>query len=182
MTDVRAFGSRSGAMAAGLAAFSEILQLRWPATNGGKLVLLHCDFSASVSGTTFTPGSAAFRLSKASGWTVDGTGGTAQTLTGINGKLNSNVGGALIPTLRIASTAALGAGTKTLGEDVAVLSGGSEAALVASPIVNGVFFNAERLLGWPLILNGDEGVAIRASVPATGVWQFVVNLAWGVLS
>jgi hypothetical protein len=177
LTDLRSFGARSGLMAAGLAANAEIFQFRNPDTNTGKMVVLDCRLMAAVGGTAFTPGAVVMRFSKAAAWTVDGTGGTAQTLTTTAGMINSSYGASQLPTMRIASTAALTAGTKTLGEDFASSTSGSSAGL-GDTILNFDAFSYFRT-GYPLTFNPGEGFAIRATVPATGIWQFNTNMVWG---
>jgi len=50
----------------------------------------------------------------AKSFSAAGTGGTAATITGNNGKMRTSMGTTLLGEARCASTAALGAGTKTL--------------------------------------------------------------------
>jgi len=178
ITDIRMFACRTGNIAAGLAANSEILQCRWPITNtSGKMVLLGLKVNCGAAGTAFTPGAVSLRLGRCLPFTADGSGGTAQSLAAT--KTYSNGAGTDVPTLRVASTAALGAGTKTIGEDFGNLVSAVDAAQNQF-VPDSFMFKADD---WkiPMIFAGDEGFIVRANVPATGVWMAGFQMAWGTL-
>lgn len=177
-------GVLSGVMAAGLAANSEIIQFRWvDTTNLRRVRVLGVDFSAVIDVTGFTAGAALFDIVAARAFTVAGTGGTAQTLTGNNQKLrtsqNPNILGAS-GEIRVATTAALGAGTKTLDAQGlgAVVGAGSATAgsLIVAPAA--LYKDVITPAGQPLVLAHNEGFAVRATVPATGTWRFAATIYW----
>lgn len=177
--DVRQVFAVSGDMAAGLAGNSDIFQVRWTSTTQ-KLVIPYVRLSAAVSATAFTAGNVRFSLVKVEGWTVDGTGGSTITLTGNNGKNDSSITGQTTPGIRVATTAALTGGTRTVLENIggvvtAVGTGAGERFVESTSLFTDV---ADFLR--PIVLNANEGVIIRATVPATGVWRFGVDFGWGV--
>jgi hypothetical protein len=185
----RVFGvaAVSGAMAAGLAANAEILQFRVvDATELRKIRILSVLFSAAVDGTAFTAGAATFDLVPARGWTGAGTGGGTATLTGNNGKYRvaqnqNNLG--VSGEIRIATTAALGAGTKTLdAQGIAALAGGASLAGTQIIVPSDFLANALQPDGEPLIVGHQEGFVVRANVPAVGTWKWTATITWAELS
>lgn len=181
-TDVRHVTTFSGIMAAGLAADSEIYQFRW--TNATqRAAVLAVVVSAAIDGTAFTAGSANFKVTKSSAWTVDGSGGNTATLTGTNAKLNTAISGQTVAGVRTASTAALGAGTKTLDTtDTGGLRFSAPGTVTHTVLLqNIVLFSDAVAGGTQLVLNQNEGFSIRATVPATGTWGFSVTVIYGVI-
>jgi hypothetical protein len=93
------------------------------------------------------------------------------------------MGTTLAPTalgVRVASTAALGAGTKTLdGNDFATITG-SVTAVAGVPLINPSTSVWMRNTAdeYPLFFAQNEGFVIRATVPATGTWTFSVSIEW----
>lgn len=166
----------SGIMAAGLAANAEIFQFRW--THATNLCVVHkVTFGAIIGGTAFTAGAADFRLSIARSWSADGSGGTAATLTGNNGKKRASYGTTLLNAARIASTGALTAGTKTLdAQGIANLGAGVGATAGLTIVEPGSYFVDPNEP--PVILAQNEGLVILATVPATGTWSFGVGVQW----
>lgn len=180
-----AYGGFTGVLPAALGANSEIYQFRWAhATN--LAVIRKVRISASVTTTFFAAGvPIQIDLIKSTAWTVAGTGGTAITMAALL-KRRTSMGSSLLTAgdMRIATTAALGAGTKTLE----TLSLGSIVA--AGPItasLNGVIIAPGTIL-WqaevgdgehPLVLAQNEGFSVRSvAVPATGTWQAAINVDW----
>ena len=176
----------SGVMAAGLAANSEIFQFRW--TEASKLMVPR---RITVSGggiTAFTAGFGKYELILARGWTVDGTGGTAILFTGADTqKKRATFAATVAPSnlgVRIASTAALGAGTKTLDTN-AFAGQGFGVTATAGASLGGV--GADLWLRdtgdeYPIVLAANEGLVVRATVPATGTWTFSVTVEWAEFS
>jgi len=187
------FHGVTGSVAAGASALSEIVQFRY---TGSNLTLIYDIIMESfVATTAFAAGSYLFDVIKSTSWTVDGTGGTTQ----VPEKVRTSHGAPTV-TARIASTAALGAGTKTLATNplrairgnvstgVAVTGGETQlgpqtsaaisvgypgpAALYPSPFV-------PDQAAYPITLAQNEGISIRATVPATGVWiaSFTARMA-----
>jgi hypothetical protein len=142
--------------------------------------------SACVTTTFFAAGvPVQIDLAKATGWSAQGTGGTGVSPAALL-KKRTAMASSLVASgdIRIATTAALGAGTKTL-------EGTSMGAIVApGPItasLNGliiapgtILFRSEAGDGqYPLALVANEGFIIRSvAVPATGTWQAAVQVDW----
>ena len=104
----------SGTIAPGLAAAAEIYQFRWTATPQLALIWGFQIDGLSSDGTPFLANGSSVGMNIARSWTADGSGGTTITPTGNTGKLRTSMGTSLVGSMRIASTAALGAGTKRL--------------------------------------------------------------------
>ena len=174
----------SGTMAAGLAANSEIAQFRW--TDATRLCAIRRVTIDGLSGsaTAFTAGFGKIDLVPARSFTVAGTGGTTGTITGNNGKMRTSMGTTLLGEMRVASTGALGVGTKTLdtdpiGQISLTIGTATSVQYIATPTpLLGEDMGPEH----PLLLAQNEGFAIRATVPATGTWQFGVTVAWAELT
>lgn len=179
--------SASGVMAAALAANSEIYQFRVvDATELRKFRILSVLFSAAVDTVGFTAGAAQFELVPATGWSAAGTGGTTATLTGNNAKYrraqNTNILG-VSGEIRVASTVALTAGTKTLDiQGVAGLTAGAGAAGTVIVFPADFLQAGTTIDGDPLIVSNQEGFAIRATVPVLGTWKFSVSVIWAEYS
>lgn len=173
----------SGTMAAGLAASAEIFQLRW--THATKLCVIHrlVIDGAANAGTAFAAGVAVFQSVVARSWSADGSGGTAVT-TGTNNQkarqsmAQSDFMGGGTSTMRISSTAALTAGTKTFDSQGFGQSIGGVTATAGAQFINGdsTLYDAPPL--HDLVLATNEGFAIRATVPATGTWTFGISIRW----
>lgn len=180
---------KSGIMAAGLAANSEIFQFRnVDATNLRTVRVLAAVLSAVTDTTGFTAGAGFFDLVPARAWTVDGSGGAAATLTTNNGKLRTaNQGGAstlgVAGAVRIATTAALVAGTKTLdAQGVAAVAGAFTATAGSSILApSNLLTMGVNLDNEPLVLGHNEGFVIRADVPVVGTWKFAVHVLFAEL-
>lgn len=182
--DYGSFGSYrvsglSGTMAAGLAANSEIFQFRW--TDATRLCVVTSVLFDGLSGsaTAFAAGFANVQMLIARSWTADGSGGSTLSLAGNNQKMRSSMNTTLVGGSRIASTAALSAGTKTL--DVQPI-GQYSAAIGTGTSVQWIpqfdLFHMDPGGESPLLLTQNEGFVVRATVPATGTWQFGVTVAW----
>lgn len=179
------YGGFTGIIPAALAANSEIFQFRW--SDATRLaVILEVLISACVTTTFFAAGvPVAIDLIKSTAWTVAGTGGTGITMAG-NDKLRTSMGNSLMTAgdMRIATTAALGAGTKTfdgLSLSTIVAPGPITASLNGQIIAPGTpLFNPDMQSGeHPLVLVQNEGFSIRSvAVPATGTWQAAVFVKW----
>lgn len=176
--------AESGIMAAGLGAAAEILQFRVvDATEQRKFRVLSVMLSAANNGTAFAAGSAQFNLTAATAWTAAGTGGGVLTLTGDNAKnrrsQNTNIFG-VSGEIRVATTAALTAGTKTLdsqglaGFNVGVPAVAGQQLLLPTDFLQGCLTTE----GDPLEFTHQQGFVIRATVPATGTWKFSASIIW----
>jgi hypothetical protein len=172
-------GLVSGTMAAGLAANAEVFQFRW-ASATLNCALRSVKLSATVAGTAFAAGAPSFKMTPARSWTVAGSGGTAATLTGNNLKSRTDFATTVVGDVRIASTAILGLGTKTLdSSDVGAIVGVSGTATTGQIVPPGTdLYNRYSSDEYPILLEANEGFAIRATVPATGTWTFAVTVEW----
>lgn len=167
---------QSGLMAAGLAANAEIFQYRWgDATRLCVVEKLMFDGLGSV--TAFAAGVINLRAIIARSWTANGTGGTAATLTGNNQKLRTNMATTLTTDARCASTAALGAGTKTLDAQSIGAAVGGITATAGAGLPPQPFIDVQGI-GMPAVYAQNEGHAILATVPATGTWTFGITQHW----
>jgi hypothetical protein len=180
------FSGVTGAIAAAMAANGEVLQFRW--TDATRLCLVQKIWVTGIRATTaFAAGTFDIKATIARSWTASGTGGTALTLTGENNQLRTNMGASLAGDVRIATTAALGAGTKTLdtqdiGNIATHTSGGTGSA---TPIIGALHLPMNDLFECdvtdgehPIVLVQNEGVVVRATVPATGVWNIGIGIKW----
>lgn len=179
------YGGFTGIIPAALTANSELFQFQW--TDAIRFaVIQEVIISASVSTTFFAAGvPVQVDIIKSSVWTAAGTGGTAVALAA-NNRMRSSMGSSLGASamIRIATTAALGAGTKTL-EGVslaAIAAGGPITASLNGTIfpVNTALFSPDAGSGeHPLVLAQNEGFSIRSvAVPATGTWTMAINVRW----
>lgn len=173
----------SGTMAAGLAANAEVFQFRWVDATRLCVVTSVLWDGLSGSATAFAAGFAKVDMVVARSWTADGSGGTTLTLAGNNQKMRSSMNTTLIGGSRIASTAALSAGTKTLDtQAVGQYSAAIGTATSTQWIPQFDLFHADPGGESPLILSQNEGFVVRATVPATGTWQFGVTVCWTELT
>lgn len=169
----------SGTMAAGLAANSEVFQFRWSDATRLCVVTSVVWDGLSGSATAFAAGFGKVDMMVARSWTADGSGGTAATITGNNQKQRTSMGTTLLGAARISSTAALTAGTKTLdsqaiGQYSAAF--GTATSTQWMPALD--LFHVDPGGECPVILAQNEGFVVRATVPATGTWQFGVTVSW----
>ena len=189
--------SLSGTMAAGLTALSPVYSCRWGDATRAMLVR-RIGMIARNAGTAFTAGVDLFELLVARGFTASDTGGTSIVPTGNNQKRRTSFGTTLITELRISATATLSAGTRTLDSNPLnlirgfvpatqvnypmICKGGGISVPGASTVAYSLdwldIFALDVSTEWPLVLVQNEGFIIRATVPATGTWEFGVLLEW----
>jgi hypothetical protein len=173
----------SGTMAAGLAANSEVFQFRWVDATRVCVVTSVVFDGLSGSATAFAAGFGKVDMLIARSWTADGSGGSTLTLAGNNQKLRSSMNTTLIGGSRISSTAALSVGTKTLdAQAIGQYSAAFGTATSTQWIPKFDLFRADPGGESPVVLTQNEGFVVRATVPATGTWQFGVTVAWTELT
>lgn len=181
------FGSATGIIAAGLSANSELFQFRWDPTDANHLaVIREIKVSAAVSTTYFAAGvPLELSLLKATAWTAQGTGGTGITPAALL-KRRTSMPSTKVQSgdIRIATTGALGAGTKTL-ETVpnrVLLAGAPITSSLSGQIFapNSIMLQADVDKGeYPMVLADQEGFVITApNVPGTGTWKLSVHVQW----
>lgn len=188
--DIGALGSFSVGMATGilpaaLGANSEVFQFRWSSALN-LCIIRSVRVSAVVSTTFFAAGvPVQIDMKVARTWTGDGTGGTAQVFSTANtNKKRTNMPlSSLSDTgVRIATTAALGAGTKVLDTNplVNLMAPGPITASLNGLILPPTFlWNRNGSDEYPLLFAQNEGFVIRSvAVPATGTWQMTVDVEW----
>lgn len=172
-----------------MAANSEVFQFRW-ADATRLAVITKVRISACVTTTFFAAGvPVQIDMIKSTAWTVAGTGGTGITMAATL-KMRTSMGSSLMVAgdMRIATTAALGAGTKTLEANSMssiVAPGPITASLNGQIIAPGTFiYHADSGDGeHPMVLAQNEGFSIRSvAVPATGTWQMAINVRWTELT
>jgi hypothetical protein len=179
------YGGFTGILPAALAANSEIFQFRW--TDATRFAVIRkIRISAVVSTTFFAAGvPVQIDLVKSTGWSAAGSGGTGVSPAALL-KKRTSMGSSLVASgdIRIATTAALGAGTKTLeGSALSALAaaGPITASLNGEIIPPGtILLQSEVGDGeHPLVLATNEGFSIRSvAVPATGTWSAAVQIDW----
>lgn len=176
-------GASSGLIAA--ATTGELYQFRWP--DNLRIAAIRRVLISAAASTLFGAAPATpltFDLVKATAWTVQGTGGTSIDTTTGTCKRRQQMPVSLLTAgdMRVATTGALGAGTKTLdSQPLASITGipvnGSNTMCVVDP-VEMVSFEASEL-DYPLVLAGNEGFVVRlTSNPGTGTLFVSVAVDW----
>ena len=176
---------QTGAVAAGASADSEILQFRWDgATN--RAVVYEIGLTGVYATTAFAVGAITFKATVARAYTAAGTGGGAIAVTSDNMGTRTKKGNSAAG-IRIATTAALTAGTQSLdANDIGQITTHSSGGVgAATPIIGSIYLPKVTLFKAsigdgqsPLYLRTDEGFVVRATVPATGVWIAGVEVKW----
>lgn len=180
----------SGALSAALAANAELYQFRW--TDATRLAVVRrvvVSGGANVAATTAAL--VALELAIARGWSADGSGGTAATLTGNNGKFRTAMGTSLAGAARIASTAGLTAGTKTIDTNgvgnvaFSVLTGAITVAVSGTILPSTPLLEDESGNAHPIVLATNEGWIVRNGAtawPAGMTWNFGCYHRWSELT
>lgn len=177
----------SGTLGAAIAANSELFQFRY-VTSNSRVCLVHgISVSAGANVAATAAAILSLRATVARSWTAAGTGGTRATLTGNNSKLRTSHATSEVNDAGMATTAALGAGTKTLdAQDIGGVAYGvgTGAITVTIPIVlvpkTNLFGDFAGSLAFPLVLANQEGFVVRTGIiqPATMTWNLTVDVAW----
>lgn len=178
----------SGTIPAALAANSELFQFRY-LTGAARVCLVHgISVSAGANVAATAAALLSLRATIARLWTAPGTGGTRATLSGNNQKLRTAfTTSSEVSDAGMATTAALGAGTKTLdahdiggvsyGVGTGALTTSNDFTLLPKTNLLGDFAGS---LAFPLVLAHQEGFVIRSGIigPATMTWALTVDVAW----
>lgn len=172
---------------AALAANGELFQFRW--TDATRLcVVQKVLISAGANVAATAAGLVTLELTVARNWSAAGTGGTAATITGNNQKTRTSQGTTLLGEARCATTAALGAGTKTLDSQGIgnVMRGIGTGAITTSATLN--ICDKIDLLEidapdaiHPLVLAQNEGFVVKNGAtawPLTMTWGLAVTVVW----
>jgi len=190
----------TGTIGAGMAALGELVQMRW--VDATRICLIQevevLEFRNVATG--FTAGRFLFDVIISRGWSADGSGGGAVSVAGDQGNLRTSMGSSLFSTgFRLATTAALGAGTKTFDTLPVGACYGAVGAIAVKHFIpqSMVVTTLEAAAGpgvklWetdlasgehPIVLTSNggslsEGISIRATVPATGTWAASFRVKW----
>lgn len=188
--DYYAVAVQTGAVAAGAAANSEILQFRWDNANY-MAAITEVSLTGVIATTAFAAGAITFKMTSSRAFTVNGSGGTALVFGGDsnvdNAALRTTMADSRVSDFRIATTAALTAGTQALeANDIGQITTHSSGGVgAATPIIGSIYlpvttlFKADQTTGhYPLVLAEDEGFVVRATVPGTGVWIAGLLVRW----
>jgi hypothetical protein len=180
----------SGTIAAALAANAELFQFRW--TDATRLCVIHkVLISAGANAAATAAGLVTLEMALARSWSGAGTGGTAATITGNNQKVRSSMGTTLLGEARCASTAALGAGTKTLDTQGVgnVTTGIGTGAITVSADLTLIpktdLLEMDANEPHPVVLAQNEGFVIRNGAtawPATMTWGFGLTVVWAEIA
>lgn len=173
----------TGNIAAGAGALSELVQIRYTGTTKVVIYSIVLEHFRSL-GTAFAAGNFLFDVIKSTGWSVDGTGGATQ----VPEKLRTSMA-TPTTTFRVATTAALGAGTKTLATQPYRAIRGIASVAINGMQLGSISATANITVGYPgavpmvpafgdtpvgahpIVLVQNEGLSVRATVPGTGVWE-----------
>lgn len=172
----------TGVLPAALGANSEIFQWRYVQVGSIVQVLRKVRISAAVSTTAFAAGvPVQIEMRRATAWTVQGTLGTGVTF-GTNAKKKTTHASTALAAgdVRIATTAALGVGTKTLDGEACANLVGQPGTAVGAIILPGVFmYERASADEYPFVFTNQEGFVIRSvAVPITGTWQAAIEVVW----
>lgn len=168
--------SQTGLITATLAADKSLLSFRW--TNSSKICVLRaieasCVISAAIT-TAVHFGLAVFF---ARAFTASDSGGTDLKPSGNNAKKLTSMSASAVGDLRIAGTAGLTEGTRTLDANpFASLLFGTGTVVGSTPLPISKLYKPEDY-EYPVVFAQDDGFVIRNPFagPATGT--FVVNFA-----
>ncbi|HSW91837.1 MAG TPA: hypothetical protein VLG09_04280 [Candidatus Saccharimonadales bacterium] len=176
------FGAMTGVLAA--TTTGEIFQMRW--IDATRDMLLRSVWVAGfISTTAFAAGvppQLAMRIARS--WTVDGTGGTAIVFSTANtDKKRTDFPLSLLSDTgtRIATTGALGAGTKTLDTNRCAYLVGQAGNTTGSTYVIPPTYIWQRNTDdeYPFLFEQNEGFIIEIpAIPATGTWSVSVQVEW----
>lgn len=177
----------SGTIGAAIAANSELFQFRY-LTGASRVCLVHgISVSAGCNVAATAAALLSLRATIARNWTADGTGGTAANLTGNLQKLRTAFATSEVSSARMSTTAALGAGTKTLdNQDIGGVSYGVGTGAITTALSLNLVPKTNLLgdfvgsLAFPLVLAHQEGFVVRTGIinPATMTWALTVDVAW----
>jgi hypothetical protein len=172
--------AKSGVIAAGLANNSPIYSFFWSGVSPEiPFALIRRIRLNAWCVVAFTTGTVTFDIFAARQFTAQDGGGNVANMFGSN-MLRSAMASSLA-TINWSNTGALTPGTRVL--DAAPL----DSQTVPAPQVAGAPFTTTRMTLFeklqgehPLMLAGDEGFVVRATVPAPGIgtWQFALTAEW----
>ena len=173
------YGAASGALT-GVAANGPVFSLR---NTGANLLMVRRLQVGFVTTTAFTAAQGlVYQMLKANGFTVSDTGGTALYVAGQNKHRLGFTNITAAPDIRISTTAALGAGTRTLETVSMGLAGGTSNGLGTSMPMTALLSHDTG--DYPVILAQNEGLVITNGIAmgAAGVIQLHVNIEFAEMA
>lgn len=169
--------SETGLIAATLAANGTLFSFRW--TDSTKLcVLRDIEISCVISGAITAAVHFGLDAFIARSFSASDSGGAALTLTGNNQKKLTSMGTSLVGDARIATTATLTPGTRTLDANpFAGVLFGTGTAIGSTALPKTKLYGADE---YPIIFAQNEGFVIRNPFagPITGSFVVGVEVAW----
>jgi hypothetical protein len=184
-----ALSAVTGTIAAALAANSELAQWRWThATNLGVVRRIRVSAGMNVAATAAALLSLEAVIARS--FTVAGTGGTALTITGNNAKLRTSMGTTLLGEMRVATTAALGIGTKVLDtQGIGITAYGILTGAITTQTSGRIvpledLYDCNNADGHPVVSAQNEGFVIKTGIinPAAMTWNLGVTVRWAELA
>jgi hypothetical protein len=183
---------RTGNLAATIAANAPHASMRWSSTSSVAVILaVRASVEMVTAAATAVAGFPDAEAIIARAFTVADTTGTATTPT----KMRANMAASAVADLRVATTAALTAGTRTLdsvgfgfgcGELLHNVSATGVAVLITAGNNVPAFdvYKWDRLGGHPPVLTANEGVVLRQSSAgcAAGTYNYIWTLEWAELA
>lgn len=166
-------GATSGAMT-GVAAAGPVFSFR---NTGANLIIVRRLSVGFVTTTAFTTAQAlSFAVYRATGFSASDTGGTALYTAGQNKYRTSLTNISSAPDIRIGSTGALTAGTRTLDTVALGIGGGSSTAVGTSLSPIGLLTHDAG--DYPIVLAQNEGLVMTnlIAMGAAGVINLHVNI------
>lgn len=163
----------------GVAAQAELLQMRW--SSATHLALIQELTVRAVVTTAFTTAQEmGFNTAQCTGWSAVGSGGSQTVPAATNLMKRTDFPTSQVNDLRIATTAALGVGAKTIfGSNFWEKNG--YAGAVGAVVVDHVLDLADQSGEYPMVLQANEGIILRngpVAMGAAGVVRLAVELAW----
>lgn len=180
----------TGNIAATLAAASPLVSMRWSSTSSYAVIL---GIRAGIEIVTAVTAATIMDLEAiiARSFTVADTTGTATTPSKMRGSMATSA----FADLRVATTATLTAGTRTLDSvgfafaNFPILQNtNATGTAVLLAVGNGApmqdLYRANHNGGHPVVLAANEGLVIRNSTAsaATGTWKQIVTVEWAELA
>lgn len=171
----------TGLLPAALAANAEVFQFRW--TDASNLCQIKFIKVRMAVITGFTAAQElAFDVIRSTAWSGSGTGGTAIVPSSTNLMRRNTYPISKVGDMRIATTAALGAGTKVLS-NTADLVGMGKTLAAAVTVQDAAFENMLDMTNAtddPIILQQNEGFSVRNSIVlgAAGTVRMAVEMGW----
>ena len=181
LTGYFAFGVQSGALT-GVAANGPVFSLRNAAGNGELVLVRHIGIGFLTTTAFTTAQIVDYGLFFARSFTASDSGGTAISIAGNNTKVRTSLVAPNSMDARVATTAALTAGTRTLDTNalaqIGAWSGGAGQGLV--PVQNNLWdqYTGDQLI----VLAPNEGLVIAnlTAMGAAGVIRLYVNVEFAI--